>query len=564
MSVLLVGAVVWVGVRAVLVKDELESMMELMGPVGEAADARDVDRLEQLVGRVHTHSAHAQSLTGDPVWRLAEAVPMLGPNMTAVRLVSHSLAEMSRTGQPLLELASATASDSTVSSVKLLAQAREPLRDAADAFTRADGDLRAVPGDDLIDQVTEGVTAIRSFTRAAVPLVTTLAQSADVLPRALGADQPRTILVMLQNSAELRTAGGVAGSFVLLRSDGGEITVVDQADSSSFEGRSKPVIEASDPSGELYGDVFERYVQNISMTPDFALTGELASAWWEEYSGEAPDLVLSLDVPAVAALLTSDPLVLADGSELASEDLVQKLLVDSYFELDRDAQTEFHRVVVGAAISRALTQGADPISWAERLMSPLRDGRISLWSPDPGEQAVIAGTEFGGPSSRLASAGDAAYAVWLNDATTGKMSSNLDVDIQAGEVMCRSDGRAEISIAVTLTNTAPPTAADWPWWVTGGGIEGVPPGHIATDVTAAAPRTAFFGGVTVDGEIVPSVEAEDDTYAASRARITVAPGESSAVEFRFIAEDAHASSPTVLHTPLMRELVVSDYTPTCR
>jgi hypothetical protein len=42
---------------------------------------------------------------------------------------------------------------------------------------------------------------------------------------------------MVQNSAEVRTGGGITGSFILLRADGDRLAVVDQVDSSMFPHR---------------------------------------------------------------------------------------------------------------------------------------------------------------------------------------------------------------------------------------------------------------------------------------------------------------------------------------
>lgn len=563
---LVIAAGVWVGVRAMMAKTELEALVPLAAPVREAAEARDLDRLRQLLVDVQTHASEAAGLTGDPVWRLAEALPVVGPNMAAVRVVSASADELSSTAAPVLAFAAEAAADDSQWEIIDLADMQQPLAAFAAAFGKADEEFGDLSRDSLIPQVARGVDQIGELAHEGAPLATALSHAADVLPPMLGADGPRTLLVMLQNSAELRTAGGIAGSFVLLSADGGEISIVDQADAAALEGTPMPTHEIPTSTTEFYGESFSRFVQNSTMTPDFDLTAALVSERWAAYSGEAPDAILSLDLTSIAGLLAaSGPIVLPDGSEITADDLVSRVLIDAYFDFDREQQTQYQQLVTGAALSRILGGSPDLFAWAESLGSSMAEGRVSVWSSLPDEQAVLADSALGGTAARLTLAGDSAFAVWFNDATAGKMDGFLDVAIDAGSVSCRSDGLADVAVAVTLTNTAPPEAgAEWPWWITGGGIEGVAPGDIATDVSVAGNAQAFLGGVWQNDAIIASEETTDAGFPTARARVTLAPGASQTLEFRFTADGGGNADPVIQHTPLMRGLDVGAFDPVCR
>ena len=94
------------------------------------------------------------------------------------------------------------------------------------------------------------------------------------------------------------------------------------------------------PLRELYGDVVGRFVQNASSTSNFALSAQLASAWWLDEYGETPDFVVSIDPFVLEALVAATgPVILPDGTSLDADDLVTRLLVEPYLQLDPAGQT---------------------------------------------------------------------------------------------------------------------------------------------------------------------------------------------------------------------------------
>src|SRR5690606_37887438 len=157
---------------------------------------------------------------------------------------------------------------------------------------------------------------------------------------------------------------------------------------------------------------------------DFAVTAELATAWWLSRGGQAPDSVIAADPLALHGLLAATgPVALADGSELTADNLAQRVLVDPYLLMDADGQTRFLQSATTPVFDRLTSIAADPITWVRALAGPVAEGRLSLWSSDAGAQQAIDDTVLAGPAGRLASAGPDAFAVFLNDATGGKMDT---------------------------------------------------------------------------------------------------------------------------------------------
>jgi hypothetical protein len=554
---LMLIAATWVGVRAVLAKSELEALLPLVEPIKAAAADGDLESLRELATEAQGHAEQAAQLTGDPVWRAAEIVPWVGPNLAAVRTVSASLDGMASGALPLLDVADAARASDGSTDLAVLADAQGPLEAAAEAFATADTALARIDPAPLLAPVAEGVTAATRLAAQVSPGLSSAAQAMGVLPGMIGLNGPRTILVALQNSAELRTGGGITGSFVLLTADAGRLMIVDQADSSDFPALARPIIELPETITAIEGDDIGRFVQNASLTSDFAVTAELARAWWARYSDVVPDAVVSIDLDVIAALLTSaGPVELPDGTTVDSKNLLDRVLVEPYLTLSQEQQTLFQRLVTTTALDHILERGIDPLDWMSALAAPVDEGRVSLWSSVPDEQAIIADSVLGGPLARLDQAGENGFAAYLNDVTGGKMDSLLDVGIASGWAMCRADDRADVAIRITLTNTAPPAATSWPWSMTGGGNYGVPAGSIGTDVTVAAPPGTFPGGVTdPSGTLQQSVDREVSGHPSSRVRVVLAPGESTTLEFRHVAAGPGVpDEPIILHTPTMHDV----------
>ena len=566
LAVVLVAAAAWVGVRAVLLKAELESLVPLAADLQNAMAARDVDRVSELFGEVDAHAATAAGLSGDPVWTAAEVVPCIGANLAAARIVSVQLHSIAAAAAPLVGTLQQTDSSAGAGfDIELLSQLGGPVAETADALSAARAAFAELDTRQLVPQLGSGVQRLAAAVDLGAASVEPIAPAVQALPWILGAHGERNILVMLQNSAELRTGGGITGSFALLHADDGAITLVDQADSGEFPGLTSPIRPLPASTKALYGDRVARFVQNTSMLSDFSSTAELATAWWATRSDVVPDAVVSLDVPTIAALLAvSGPVQLPSGAELTTDNLIQRMLTDVYLSLDREQQTAFQQELTATLFSTVFSRHLDTLALVDSLTPSIEEGRISMWSSDPDVEALLSDSAFAGQRARQLAAGPGAFAVYLNDATSGKMGTFLGVSLSAGRAQCRVDGMTDVVVTATLTNNAPSDAGGaLPWWVTGGGIEGVPPGDIATNLSVAAPAGAYFGGVSVGADRLQSADIEDEGFPTSSAEVTLRPGESKAVDFRFVVDLPEDVAPTILHTPLAYSPTVDVVSPGC-
>ena len=134
------------------------------------------------------------------------------------------------------------------------------------------------------------------------------AQVATLLPPMLGADGPRTYLLVSLNSAELRSAGGIVGAFAVLHADDGTVDLTDQRTTIDLPGiDAARSCRSRDEELRFDTDRLGRWVQDAVMTPDFPRSAELLTARWERDMGQHVDGVVAADPVARLATCWAPP-----------------------------------------------------------------------------------------------------------------------------------------------------------------------------------------------------------------------------------------------------------------
>jgi len=117
-----------------------------------------------------------------------------------------------------------------------------------------------------------------------------------------------------------------------------------------------------------------------------------------------------------------------------------------------------------------------------------------VWSAHKDEQALLSGTVLSG--ELVGVQGDSpVIGVYLNDGTASKIGYYLRTDVAATATQCRPDGSQAVSVAVTLTSTAPANAADLPPYIASGNV--IPKGEVRTNVLLYAPKGGQVENVRV-------------------------------------------------------------------
>ena len=493
----LVLAVVWVGIRAALAATSLHAVQQAVDPYLELPDEGDLS-FRELAGSLQASPGvgddahHAASYVGDPVWLVAESVPLVGANLRTLRVTAEETERLLDAATSVTEsfeaeqLGLLADGNVDVDGVERVSAAVLAAADQVDASARRLGEL-----DDfgVLPRLQEGRDELRgvaAFTQGVLAPVRTLAAEAG---RLVGRDGPQHYLLLFLTPAELRSAGGLPGAAAIFTFDRGAIEPGPVYSTRDYDPVPvDPVVPLTQTELALYGDRPARLMQDTMATDDFPRAAEFAAALTRHHHGVEPSGVVAIDVVALASLLeVIGPVPLDDGEVLDASNARDLLMNGVYLRYpDPDDQNAFFASVVNRAFEALMSEDLDAIALIDRISESAGDGRLLAWTPiDPVQDAL---TELVGTATSDDPLGTA-LGVHLNDRTSAKMDFYLEPAAEVTWAHCDSGTRYD-KVTVALDNTvAPDLVPSLPWYVTGGGLR-VPEGIIATQVVVTGPAGA--------------------------------------------------------------------------
>ncbi|MDF2045931.1 DUF4012 domain-containing protein [Microbacterium sp. Kw_RZR3] len=478
----------WIGTRGALAYRYLQSV-QTGASESISTVSRDPSAAAATLSRLAADTSEARELTSDPVWKLAERTPWIGPQLAAFRTIASSSDVLIR--ESLLPLAAST-NGVSIDSLKpvdghidtsVLPDLVDPAQTAATragAAARAVQDINRTP---LLGVVDSAVGQASTLFNQVAGSIDGLARTSQLLPNMLGQDGPRNYLLLVQNNAEWRSLGGLTGTAILLHTDAGKISLVDtQSATGLVRDLADPIVPLPAEVTKIYGTRPARYFHNLTQVPNFPVDGPIAREMYRSKTGVQVDGVIAVDPVVLSYLLeTIGPVELPTGDSLTRENAVQFLLNEVYFRYSDPATQDKVFASAAGAVFEGLINGRGTM---EGLLAALgrasEERRLLVWSADADEEAILEGTTLAGQLP-VSDSRTARFGVFFNDGTGSKMSYYLKptVTITSGSCGSVSDsGRDDLTLRVSLTNTAPADAAtSLPEYITGGGAYGTKPGQ---------------------------------------------------------------------------------------
>jgi hypothetical protein len=354
---------------------------------------------------------------------------------------------------------------------------------------------------------------------------------------------------MFQNPAEPRASGGNPGALALIGTDGGRISLVQQATTADFPRFPEPVLPLPKATAGVYGNLTGRFLQDVTLTPRFELSASLASEMWAQRFGTRVDGVLSIDPVALGYLLAATgPIDLPTGDQLTADNAADLLLNGVYQRYPDGAEQDAFFAAASAAVFERISGGSfDATKLIGALAQAGEERRVLVWSAAEDEQALLAGTTLIDLLPTAEQQADA-FGVYVNDTTGSKMGYYLDVQTETGVAQCGSNGQV-LGLRLKVTNTAPADAAtSLSSYITGAGQAGVTPGNFRFNIAVYTPPGSYTQGVQRDGADLPVQPALDGDFPLSQFRLELAPGESTTIDVGVVTSGV-SKQPFVVSTP---------------
>ena len=553
---------IWTAVDALRVRDQLAAAASVVPQLEDQVLAGDDDAVATSVATLREAASSAVSTTARPHWTLTSWLPGVGPNVRAVQMLAGTVSDLAEGPLPSLPAVVAAASPAALApqdgrvDVQSVADAAPVVIAADDGVNAAIDSLAAIDRSALLPQVSDAVDQLSDELMDLRLSTATASRAVQLIPPMMGIDGPRDYLVLVQNNAEPRALGGIVGSVLVLRADGGSIQLVEQVagNSISFE---EPVGDLTDSERAIFGTQLGRFMLNVTSTPDYPRAAQLASDMWVAERGQTPAGVLSLDPVALAGLLgATGPVTTDAGLTLTVDDAAQYLLNQVYLDEPDPARQDVFFADAAASIFSALSGGSgDAQAAVGSLVQSSDQGRLMLWSSDPAEQSLLDGTQLAGDLG--ADPERPEVGLYLNDGTGAKVGYYLDLDAGLTVSECRPDGSLRLRVSVGLSSSVP-DPAELPAYLTGGGVF-TPEGVIRTNLAIYAPAGGSIVSVSLSGtdEELPVLSQRQADVPVALTTVSLDPAQSTELTVELLTAKQTVTTPTLRTTPGSREFVPS-------
>jgi hypothetical protein len=558
---LLVLLVAWVALDAVRARDSLEQAAGGVATLQADAVAGRTQQLDQTVADLQKHASDAHDATEGPHWALVSRLPGVGPSVDAVAAMATVVDGLAQGPLPQLvdvvqvvDPATLAPKDGRVD----LAPLEEVAPDVQRADQSVDHALQSVEGiggAPMLPQVSHAVADLEERLIDLRMSTATASRAAQLIPPMLGADGPRDYLVLVQNNAEPRALGGIVGTVLVLHVDQGKIELAEQAPGYQVGPFDEPVVELTEDEQRVLGDEeLGRWMQNVTATPDFPRSAEIAREMWRRETGQTVDGVVTAD-PAVLAGLLDGPIDAGPGGELQGDDLVAYLINGIYRTQTPAGADAIFADIANRAFESLATGTTDSVGMVDALVVAAREGRLLVWSSRSAEADLLEGTVLDG-ALRGVNGEHPVVGIFTQGTQMAKIAYYVDTAVDVVEREIRPDGSRELAVTVTYTSRVDAgEVPDMPSYIAG--PEEDRPGEIRLRALVYAPAGGTIVGATEESQDIGISLQKHDALSLVFRDVTLRPGATSSVTYVIITGKNQGGEVILRTTPGPRAVQLS-------
>ncbi len=299
-----------------------------------------------------------------------------------------------------------------------------------------------------------------------LPVFETGLQGLLVAPSLLGAEEPRTYLLLAQNDNELRATGGFISSIALLRISNGSILELDFRDSYAVDNLSQPHPSPPQPlQKHMLAQMW--LIRDANWSPDFPTAARVAMDIYEIDQGVKVDGVIAADLVALQSLVSALGPVRVDEYDVEVDGTNLTDLMQEYWASpEGQGQTgdwwahrkDFMGEVLAAMLVRTETDigSQSLVALAEALRRGLEEKHILVHVADPTVSEILSANGWDGSIPPVS--GDFLMVVDTNMGFN-KVNPNVDTSVDY-HVAISDDGTLKGEAAVSHRNNCTPDGVE--------------------------------------------------------------------------------------------------------
>ena len=456
---LLLGALVAVAVgRLAAARRDLGVARSQLNVAHDALEKRDdplaersLDRAGQLLDAAGDHAL------AFPLG-LARAVPLLGSPARAMADAARAGQEAVASGRALLGASASfpTSATSALDGEDLSAFHAAALRSAdavaaAEAHLVAARDILAGPAGAALPPVSEPARAIRGDVEEGRRQLDRVRRGLALLADLTHPSTDLRLLLVAQDSLELRPTGGYIGSYGVLHFSGGTVRLERYEATEDLPPPQPPLTPPRELAGFLPG---HWGLSNANWWPDFPTSAAVARELYKRQGGGEVGGVLAITEYATARMVGAvGPLKLPGYAQPVVEDGFDRRALFEV-ELKRPLDQPRKRFLIELAdvlFDRMFHLPADRVpALADAVARSVGAGDLQLWFSDPVRQQQLAGTVIAGSLPQASS-----DFLMLVDANLTASKANLGLTKQVHYRVRRQGGQLVAHLEVRVRNDEP-------------------------------------------------------------------------------------------------------------
>lgn len=287
----------------------------------------------------------------------------------------------------------------------------------------------------------------------------------EVLPNLLGAQEPRTYLVLFQNDTERRATGGFMTAYATLKVDKGKITAEKSEDMYSLDAKFRSRLEPPRPIAEYFTNIPYWYLRDMNLSPDFKESMDVFRSYYDEIEDEPKvDGVIAVDTNVLTDLISILGGVEVPGYGMFTSEIDERCdCPNVIYQLELIVgeplpfMKEDRKGVLGPLMQQIMfkTMEAESDTWGPlfgSLWQSLEQKNVLLYFDNSEEQLAAEKMGFAGRIQNTE--GDYLFLV---DSNFGGAKSDLYIDqTVTQDIQVQSDGTVEKTVTVEYINPEEP------------------------------------------------------------------------------------------------------------
>ena len=414
-----------------------------------------------LSGNTESLARYAASMeqeTESPVWKIAEHLPVIGDDASRVATLADVVQDLTdNVAKPVAESLTDVSGEQPFAdhaiNASVLKTYCDALADVAPSLAAARETVDSLGTADFAE-VAEPLAAIQERLDTIGAVAGRAEELSPVISGMFGAEGERTYLFVVEDTSDIRSAGGAATAAAVMTIDNGAIRLESFEDLSDELVRDDVLTDDEQTLLGFMGHDGSFTADDAGSLPSFSRSAQVLIQAAEASGKTKIDGVIAVDPKFLQSMLgLTSGVTASDGTKIDGTNLAALLLAP---DDEVSANTSFAQTASLAV--NAVLSNMDEMSYgslAKVLNAGVDEGRLLFYMAEDDEEKVLDAIGAAGSFAEDASTSETGF--FLSDVSDTGFGSSVSIEGTIGDAVVATDGSISYDVTVKLANSAEDT-----------------------------------------------------------------------------------------------------------